>query len=106
MSLTVIEICIIQHKRASSILFGMTSRFEELFDQPLEEFHGDRKKKVGGYILEKTIGHGCFAKVRTGVHALSKEKVRQPGGEIATQKLSHIKHPQIVANWKLLVRLH
>ncbi|KAK3096879.1 hypothetical protein FSP39_004355 [Pinctada imbricata] len=35
----------------------------------------DRKKKVGSYILGKTIGEGSFAKVRLGYHIIAREKV-------------------------------
>lgn len=36
----------------------------------------EKKKKVGSYILGKTLGEGSFAKVRQGVHLLAHEKVR------------------------------
>ncbi|KAL5010170.1 hypothetical protein ScPMuIL_012475 [Solemya velum] len=36
---------------------------------------GDKKKKVGYYILGKTIGAGAFAKVRCGMHLVAREKV-------------------------------
>lgn len=35
----------------------------------------DKKKKVGSYILGRTIGEGSFAKVRHGFHIIAKEKV-------------------------------
>ncbi|XP_063405347.1 serine/threonine-protein kinase MARK2-like [Mytilus trossulus] len=35
----------------------------------------DKKKKVGSYILGRTIGEGSFAKVRQGFHIIAKEKV-------------------------------
>ena len=35
-----------------------------------------RKKKVGNYLLGKTLGEGSFAKVREGLHIISREKVR------------------------------
>ena len=33
-------------------------------------------KKVGNYLLGKTLGEGSFAKVREGLHVLTGEKVR------------------------------
>lgn len=36
----------------------------------------DKKKKVGSYVLGRTIGEGSFAKVRQGFHIVAKEKVR------------------------------
>lgn len=36
----------------------------------------DKKKKVGSYVLGRTIGEGSFAKVRQGFHIIAKEKVR------------------------------
>ena len=41
-----------------------------------------RKKKVGNYLLGKTLGEGSFAKVREGLHIISREKV-------STHKNSH-----------------
>ena len=35
----------------------------------------ERKKRVGGYILGRTLGEGSFAKVRQGVHVATNEKV-------------------------------
>ena len=37
-----------------------------------------RKKKVGNYLLGKTLGEGSFAKVREGLHIISREKVSTP----------------------------
>ena len=36
----------------------------------------ERKKRVGGYILGRTLGEGSFAKVRQGVHVATNEKVK------------------------------
>jgi hypothetical protein len=36
----------------------------------------EKKKKVGSYILGKTLGEGSFAKVRQGIHLIAHEKVR------------------------------
>lgn len=33
-------------------------------------------KRVGGYLLGRTIGEGSFAKVKEGIHVLTGEKVR------------------------------
>lgn len=35
----------------------------------------DKKKKVGNYLLGKTIGEGTFAKLRQGFHVIAREKV-------------------------------
>ena len=35
-----------------------------------------KKKKVGNYLLGKTLGEGSFAKVREGIHIIAREKVR------------------------------
>ncbi|XP_061195127.1 probable serine/threonine-protein kinase DDB_G0277165 [Saccostrea echinata] len=35
----------------------------------------EKKKKVGNYILGKTLGEGSFAKVRQGIHLIAHEKV-------------------------------
>jgi serine/threonine protein kinase len=40
------------------------------------EIAGDEKrKKVGNYVILKTIGEGSFAKVRLGVHLITEMKV-------------------------------
>lgn len=36
---------------------------------------GEKKKKVGNYIISKTIGEGSFAKVRLGYHLLTQQMV-------------------------------
>lgn len=35
----------------------------------------DKQKKIGNYILGKTIGEGTFGKVKLASHTLTKEKV-------------------------------
>ena len=51
-------------------------KFEELFQDADENgFKADRKKRVGGYILGRTLGEGSFAKVRLGTHITTNEKV-------------------------------
>jgi serine/threonine protein kinase len=35
----------------------------------------EKRKKVGNYIILKTIGEGSFAKVRLGVHLITEMKV-------------------------------
>ena len=35
----------------------------------------EKRKKVGNYVILKTIGEGSFAKVRLGVHLLTEMKV-------------------------------
>ena len=42
-------------------------------DMVLEE----KRKKVGNYIILKTIGEGSFAKVRLGVHLITDMKVNE-----------------------------
>lgn len=37
--------------------------------------NGEKKKKVGNYIISKTIGEGSFAKVRLGYHLLTQQMV-------------------------------
>ena len=36
----------------------------------------NRLKKVGGYIIGKSIGEGSFAKVKEGIHILTNMRVR------------------------------
>ena len=36
----------------------------------------EKKKKVGNYIISKTIGEGSFAKVRLGYHLITQQMVR------------------------------
>ena len=50
-------------------------KFEELFQETDDGFKADRKKRVGGYILGRTLGEGSFAKVRLGTHIGTDEKV-------------------------------
>ena len=45
--------------------------------QNIKEESDLRKKKVGNYLLGKTLGEGSFAKVREGLHIISREKVRE-----------------------------
>lgn len=35
----------------------------------------EKRKKVGNYVILKTIGEGSFAKVRMGVHLITEMKV-------------------------------
>lgn len=49
-------------------------------EQPSPREPTEKKKKVGSYILGKTLGEGSFAKVRQGVHLIAHEKVRPPLG--------------------------
>jgi hypothetical protein len=35
----------------------------------------EKRKKVGNYIILKTIGEGSFAKVRLGIHLITEMKV-------------------------------
>lgn len=35
----------------------------------------DKRKKVGNYVILKTIGEGSFAKVRLGIHLITEMKV-------------------------------
>lgn len=37
---------------------------------------GEKKKKVGNYIISKTIGEGSFAKVRLGYHLITQQMVK------------------------------
>lgn len=50
-------------------------KFEELFQEGDDALKADRKKRVGGYILGRTLGEGSFAKVRLGTHIATNEKV-------------------------------
>lgn len=36
----------------------------------------EKRKKVGNYVILRTIGEGSFAKVRLGVHLITEVKVR------------------------------
>ena len=36
----------------------------------------EKRKKVGNYIILRTIGEGSFAKVRLGIHLITEMKVR------------------------------
>lgn len=47
-----------------------------LFDENMNGIdNGEKKKKVGNYIISKTIGEGSFAKVRLGFHLITQQKV-------------------------------
>lgn len=37
----------------------------------------EKRKKVGNYVILKTIGEGSFAKVRLGVHLITEMKVSE-----------------------------
>jgi hypothetical protein len=37
----------------------------------------EKRKKVGNYVILKTIGEGSFAKVRLGIHLITEMKVSQ-----------------------------
>ena len=37
--------------------------------------NSEKKKKVGNYIISKTIGEGSFAKVRLGYHLITQQMV-------------------------------
>ena len=39
----------------------------------------NRLKKVGGYIIGKSIGEGSFAKVKEGIHILTNMRVSEGG---------------------------
>jgi serine/threonine protein kinase len=41
-------------------------------DMPSDE----KRKKVGNYVILRTIGEGSFAKVRLGIHLITEMKVR------------------------------
>lgn len=36
----------------------------------------EKRKKVGNYVILRTIGEGSFAKVRLGIHLITEMKVR------------------------------
>lgn len=44
-----------------------------------DTFAEEKRKKVGNYIILKTIGEGSFAKVRMGVHLITEVKVNSIG---------------------------
>jgi hypothetical protein len=48
-----------------------------LFDDNINAYmdNGEKKKKVGNYIISKVIGEGSFAKVRLGYHLITQQKV-------------------------------
>jgi len=53
-----------------------TSNQTKLFENmAMQNDTGEKKKKVGNYIISKTIGEGSFAKVREGFHLLTQQKV-------------------------------
>ncbi|XP_033741281.1 sperm motility kinase Y-like isoform X2 [Pecten maximus] len=54
-------------------MLQVMEKFEREFTDSYIPF--DKKKKVGNYILGRTIGEGSFAKVRQGFHVLAREKV-------------------------------
>ena len=57
------------------------AKFEDVYNKgtkyqtPNVEETSLNKKRVGAYIIGKTIGEGAFAKVRLAVHVLSRERV-------------------------------
>lgn len=40
----------------------------------------EKRKKVGNYVILRTIGEGSFAKVRLGIHLITEMKVRMTRG--------------------------
>ncbi|XP_021376854.1 serine/threonine-protein kinase MARK2-like isoform X2 [Mizuhopecten yessoensis] len=54
-------------------MLHVMDKFERQFTDNYVPF--DKKKKVGNYILGRTIGEGSFAKVRQGFHVLARDKV-------------------------------
>ena len=47
------------------------------FETTKEDPDLPKKKKVGNYLLGKTLGEGSFAKVREGIHIIAREKVSE-----------------------------
>lgn len=48
----------------------------------------EKRKKVGNYVILKTIGEGSFAKVRLGVHLITEMKVSIIDGDQILKKYS------------------
>lgn len=65
------------HERASTIGTGDGSPDE-------------KRKKVGNYVILRTIGEGSFAKVRLGVHLITEMKVR-----IISKGVSFLSDPSV-----------
>ena len=42
-----------------------------------EQFYEMKLQRVGDYLLGEKLGEGSFAKVRVGLHVISREKVSQ-----------------------------
>lgn len=42
----------------------------------------EKRKKVGNYVILRTIGEGSFAKVRLGIHLITEMKVRMKGNDL------------------------
>lgn len=49
--------------------------FEDLFHGLTEGVLVNKKKKIGDYLLGRTLGEGAFAKVKSALHLPSGEKV-------------------------------
>jgi serine/threonine protein kinase len=48
----------------------------------------EKRKKVGNYVILKTIGEGSFAKVRLGVHLITEMKVSRIGKDQLLKRYS------------------
>nr|KAG5711164.1 hypothetical protein BaRGS_004808 [Batillaria attramentaria] len=77
----------------------------------MSEPEGERRKKVGHYVLGPCLGEGSFAKVRQGTHVISREQVavKIVSKRVIVQRdaarrnfrreallLQHVQHPNIV----------
>lgn len=56
---------------------ALDKTFRELENFRPDYFSDEKRKKVGNYLLERTLGGGSFGKVRLASHIFAKEKVRQ-----------------------------
>lgn len=64
------------------MVISTTLKEKDMADRSSGLYNGDQTKlfshtkRVGGYLLGKTIGEGSFAKVKLGLHIVTGEKVR------------------------------
>ncbi len=59
----------------SAVTNNTTNQAKLFENMAMQNDTGEKKKKVGNYIISKTIGEGSFAKVREGFHLLTQQKV-------------------------------
>jgi len=64
----------IDHSAVSSRRSTLPSAVTHIPDELLKSF--PHTKRVGNYLLGRTIGEGSFAKVKEGLHVITGEQVR------------------------------